>query len=261
MPASATPGRSARVRPRRVPQGTGRSSAEPFGACTMRAVLANLEHSSAVASRNSTASTADKRLSHVVKELERSCVIVRRATLPAAFLLGLVAVAGVGSSALADAALRGSNPADGAVLTDPPGEVTLIFDETLQERFTTVKITASGGVAVQVGKAATAGAKVVQPLPTTLASGRYTVAYRIVSADGHPVSGTTSFRVQQPLPSASGEPTAATAASTSLEPSSAVTAPTVDSRSGPWLWIIAAVVLTAIAGVLIIGRRRGPTSP
>ena len=177
-----------------------------------------------------------------------------------ASLAGLMTAAAVASPAQADAALRETSPKDGAVLAERPGEVRLGFNEDLQGRFTTVKVTASGGDEVRVAKAVTDGPTVRQPLPATLQPGLYTVAYRIVSADGHPVSGTMSFRVQAPSPSPSASVTVIPSTDTTTPSAAAEPDVQQDSGSTFWLWAVGGVVLTAVAGVLVVGRRRSSGS-
>jgi methionine-rich copper-binding protein CopC len=178
--------------------------------------------------------------------------MTHRTRLWAAILIGVAATLGVAAPAFADAALRETSPKDGAVLTAPPGTVTFTFNEKLQGRFTNVTVTAAGGDAVAVAEATTDGPTVTQPLPGTLAAAEYTVQVRVVSADGHPVTGKTSFRVQTPSPSA--VPSTVATVVPSLTPVAAPADP--DAGSGTWLWAVGGAVAAAIAGVLVAGRRR-----
>lgn len=59
-------------------------------------------------------------------------------------------------------------------------------------------VTGPDGATWQDGPAAIAGSVLTQPLRALSASGRYVVAYRIVSDDGHPVSGELSFTLTVP---------------------------------------------------------------
>ena len=184
-----------------------------------------------------------------------------------ALLLAVLTVTAVtlvtGPPAFADAALKQSSVRDGAVLSEPPGEVTLTFNEKLQERFTTVQVTGAGTEAVEVADATTDGPTVIQRLPARLPPGEYTVAYRIVSADGHPVAGKLTFRLQGPPAITSPSPAIAlsvTPSATGASAAAVASAPADDENgSSAWLWIIAGVVVVAVAGVLLAGlRRRGP---
>jgi methionine-rich copper-binding protein CopC len=86
--------------------------------------------------------------------------------LSAAALLGVLAVAGMTpSAAFADAVLRSASPQDGAVLARVPQTVIFTFNERLQERFTSVKVTGTDGGSLAVPGSRTDGAKVSQALP------------------------------------------------------------------------------------------------
>ena len=66
-----------------------------------------------------------------------------------------------------------------------------------------VLVTKSDGASVVSGKSAVADNTVTTPVKTG-PSGDYTVAYRVVSADGHPVSGRLSFTVGTGTPGGGG---------------------------------------------------------
>jgi methionine-rich copper-binding protein CopC len=104
--------------------------------------------------------------------------------------------------ASAHAELVGSNPKDGATVQRLPTEVQLEFDE---EVFTPayVQVTASDGTKVGAGAPDVAGTTVTLPLTQDGPSGSYTVAYRVVSDDGHPVTGEITFDVTTGPPPAS----------------------------------------------------------
>jgi methionine-rich copper-binding protein CopC len=103
---------------------------------------------------------------------------------------GLVVLGAVPASAHAH--LVRAVPGDGATVTTAPGRVRLVFDENVRTPAALV-VTGPSGTRVEQGQ--------VQVLDNTasvrvhlMAAGRYTVAFRVVSADGHPVSAQTSFR-------------------------------------------------------------------
>ncbi|MGW1873052.1 copper resistance CopC/CopD family protein [Streptomyces sp. NPDC001975] len=109
--------------------------------------------------------------------------------------------------ASAHAALRGSDPADGAVLKSSPGSVTLTFTESvglLDDSFRVYDPT-NHRVATGDPEHGPAGSDTARiTFPKKLGTGTFTVAWRVVSADSHPVSGALTFSV--------GEPSATTAA-------------------------------------------------
>lgn len=107
-------------------------------------------------------------------------------------LLGVLStIIGV-ASADAHASLKRVTPADGAQLTSAPRDIVLVFDERVSTSFATVTVTGPSGSAV-AGRAQVVGDTVTQPLAGGLPSGTYAVAFRVVSDDGHPVSGQSRF--------------------------------------------------------------------
>ena len=101
-------------------------------------------------------------------------------------LMGLAA-----TPASAHAHLVRAVPGDGATVTTAPARVRLVFDENMGTP-AVVTVTGPSGTRVDHGSVQvqdnTASVRV-----EVLTAGRYTVAFRVVSADGHPVSAQTSF--------------------------------------------------------------------
>ena len=58
-----------------------------------------------------------------------------------------------------------------------------------------VEVTAADGTEVAAGDPQVLGATVETPLAANGPAGSYTISYRVVSADGHPVSGELTFEV------------------------------------------------------------------
>ncbi|MFE0812719.1 copper resistance CopC/CopD family protein [Streptomyces sp. NPDC058848] len=118
-------------------------------------------------------------------------------------------VLGVGAAgpASAHAALRSTDPGDGSVLRSAPRHVTLTFTESVGLRDDSFRVLDPGGHRVRTGEAGRAEGRsdtARVTLSGELGEGTYTVAWRVVSADSHPVSGAFTFSV--------GKPSAATAA-------------------------------------------------
>jgi len=128
--------------------------------------------------------------------------LITRSTLPVvtgAFLVGLLLL--VASPASAHAMLEGSDPAADAVLTAPPASVDLTFNEAITLLPDSVRVFGPDGTRVDDGTIArthddpaTAGVGVRPDLP----DGTYLVAYRVVSADSHPIEGAYTFVIGHP---------------------------------------------------------------
>lgn len=100
------------------------------------------------------------------------------------------------SPASAHAGLVGTDPSDGASLTTMPTSVTLSFNESIGNP-AYVAVTAPDGTQLDVSGARAVDAEVHAEVADPGQRGTYTMAYRVVSADGHPVEGTVTFDVTQ----------------------------------------------------------------
>ncbi|MEU4985974.1 copper resistance protein CopC [Streptomyces sp. NPDC021969] len=115
-------------------------------------------------------------------------------------LLVLLLLGGAGPAS-AHAALGSTDPADGTVLQRAPGHVTLTFSESVGLRDDSFRVLDPGGHRVRTGAAGHADGRsdtARVALPDGLGEGTYTVAWRVVSADSHPVSGAFTFSVGKP---------------------------------------------------------------
>jgi copper transport protein len=95
----------------------------------------------------------------------------------------------------AHAALLKTDPAAGSVLDTAPKEVRLEFSEPVQLRFGGVRVFDARLGRVDRGQARMAAPAVAVVSLGQLARGPYTVAWRVISADSHPVRGTFTFSV------------------------------------------------------------------
>ncbi|MCU1499703.1 MAG: Copper resistance protein CopC [Acidimicrobiales bacterium] len=106
-------------------------------------------------------------------------------------------VLGPAAPASAHAELVASTPVDGGVVERAPEEITLQFSEDVSVQPDGVRVLDASGERVDAGTATAAGSTVTAPVDGPLADGGYVVAWRVVSADGHPVRGAFSFSVGQ----------------------------------------------------------------
>ncbi|MFG2121676.1 copper resistance CopC/CopD family protein [Streptomyces sp. NPDC048710] len=118
-------------------------------------------------------------------------------------VLLLLAVAGAllagAGPASAHAALTGSDPAQGVVVDKAPTQVALTFSEKVAMNDDSLQVLDPKGKKVEVGSPANlSGTTYAVKLKSGLAKGTYTVAYQVVSADSHPVSGAFTFSIGAP---------------------------------------------------------------
>lgn len=112
----------------------------------------------------------------------------------AAALAGLVVLAPA-TPAAAHNQLIETDPAPQDQLTTSPDAVELVFVEPLDPDYTTVIVNDADQSPVPLGEQVIDGGRVTVSLPSPLPDGAYTVAYRVVSNDGHPVQGSYEFTV------------------------------------------------------------------
>jgi len=91
-----------------------------------------------------------------------------------------------------------SYPLDGSTSSHTPTQVWIEFDGELQtidgEVVNTLKVTDSTGLVVSAEEAVIEGAKISTQVSDQSVGGVFTVEYRIVSEDGHPVEGSYTFQ-------------------------------------------------------------------
>lgn len=157
--------------------------------------------------------------------------------------------------ASAHAHLVESLPQAGAVLAAGPSEVVLTFDQPVQAfpGANGVVVTGPKSSHWACGRARINGNTLTASMSEVGPPGRYQIHYRVLGADGHPITGSVPIDIRR---SASAAYTASTASAASA--AAAMTAFNVDQPRGlaampAWLWI---ALLSAIAVCVgAVGRR------
>ncbi|HVL94647.1 MAG TPA: CopD family protein [Solirubrobacteraceae bacterium] len=115
-----------------------------------------------------------------------------------ALVAAVALLAAAPAAASAHAVLQSTVPERGAALDAPPGEVRLRFTEPVEARFGAIRVFDAAGREVQAGEPfhpGGRGAEIAVRLRPGLGDGGYTLTYRVISADSHPVSGGVVFAV------------------------------------------------------------------
>lgn len=102
------------------------------------------------------------------------------------------------TAASAHAYLESAEPSQSEVLLVAPRQVVLHFDEPVEIDFGSIRVFGPSGRRVDQGGTHHPGSdthSVVIGLPAGLADGTYVVAWRVISADSHPVHGAYLFSV------------------------------------------------------------------
>lgn len=197
----------------------------------------------------------------------------------AALALGLTAAVTTltASPASAHDRMLSSDPADGAQLATAPTAIMLTFNTEPLPVEPQVVVSDSAGTVVTQGAPTIEGSTATLALDPAVALGgdTYTVAWRVVSSDGHPIEGTFAFAVAaQPEAPVSEEPTtedeatpeetatedATTDAAEETSPESSASQAT-DAEDGgssllPVLVGLGALVVAAAVVVVLVVRRR-----
>lgn len=211
-------------------------------------------------------------------------------------LLTVIGTVGLAGQAGAHTDLAVSDPADGGTLSAAPSAITLTFNEPVQDFEPLIALTGPDGQPYPTGTPIVDSTTVRSDVQAIGPAGTYTIAYRVVSIDGHPVTGQLQFELATvavaepaPPPAAPATPTTATPSAVASTPSTSpnpttsaapstvgggstspvdtsTAAPTglaassADGSSGPsgWVWaaLVGAAVLIAAAGVVIVRQRR-----
>ncbi|MDQ4008305.1 MAG: copper resistance protein CopC [Actinomycetota bacterium] len=170
-----------------------------------------------------------------------------------ALLAGLLL--GPAAPALAHTQLDNAVPTEGETLTKSPGNLQLVFTEPVDPSLATVVVRGPDGRDLARGPARQLGSGLVQPVAPSAEAGRVRVFYRVVSLDGHPVTGSYSFEVLR------GDPNAAQGGPDAGEDEG--TTPAAGGSSGSSTLLLGAGAVLALlgAGALLARRRRAPATP
>ncbi|CAM8619806.1 PcoD Putative copper export protein [Acidimicrobiia bacterium] len=120
--------------------------------------------------------------------------IARQLVATLAILVGVLALGTTAASA--HATLESSSPADGQSVLTSPSEIRITFNEAVTTISGGLSVLDADGKTVDVGNSEVVGGRtLVAPISETLSDGTYVATYRVLSADGHPVSGSILFGV------------------------------------------------------------------
>ena len=155
------------------------------------------------------------------------------------------------NGANAHSGLISSNPSQGEVLEQLPQAFTFTFNEELivieGETVNSLQLIAEGSVEKTELEVNTVGPDINGLLPSgTYPPGVYEITYRVVSADGHPITGEISFSTQS----------STTISSAPAEPvTTAYVDESEESTSQTFIYILAGLLLALIA-IFVMKKKR-----
>jgi copper transport protein len=122
--------------------------------------------------------------------------IVKRLVIAVAVAVGIVAFAAPGVAS-AHAILDSSDPVSSAVLATSPTQITLTFNEEIESKLSSIRLFDANQREVEIDKTQRSAANQNTAFASVpqLKNGVYIVVWRVVSADGHPVSGAFPFEI------------------------------------------------------------------
>lgn len=189
--------------------------------------------------------------------------------------LAAVALLLAPSPALAHDVLTGSDPEDGATLETVPEEIVLTFNNAPMEggEGSAIVVTGPDGeTQYEDGALAFGDTEVTVGLAPLDEAGEYSIAYRVVSSDGHPIQDTITFSVTDeaiaeaaPEEPAEEEPaeTEEPAAEEVEESPAAAEEPAAEGSSTTTLLLVGGIATLAVIGliaVLVVRMRKRPGS-
>lgn len=208
----------------------------------------------------------------------------RRAVRPVGPILAVLAtlvlaLLGPISPAAAHDVVTGTNPADGQALEAAPEAIEVSFSNTPLALGAVILVEDAQGADWTTGEVQIAGNSAAQPLRPDAPAGKYTVTWRVVSSDSHPIEGTFDFTVTGTEAQASPSGTAATAPAqpvpTASEPAQAVPTPAAGAEPAAAaepaagfpvgfvivLGVILVLALVIVVVALLARRRAGAADP
>ena len=169
-------------------------------------------------------------------------------------VLGLFAAA----PAQAHDELVASNPAAEEQLDQVPEEVVLTYSAEIMDIGNAIEITDPQGEVVSQGEPVVEGRDISQAISGADAEGTYTVTWRVVSSDGHPIEGRYEFTVGTASDSAASDSASSAQDDASTEAAENAAEQAESQGINPLVWVLLGVlVLAVVIAVVVYSTRRG----
>jgi len=182
----------------------------------------------------------------------------KAATALLAALVVLLATLASASAASAHDVVESTNPANGSTVASLPANLSITLDNTPGALGSSIQVKDASGKDWAQGSVRVVDHVAMQQLKAGGPAGKYTVLWRLVSSDSHPIEGTFSFTASGAAGGASaGDSSAANTAAAPAQTTTAA-APAAQPGAGfPWGIVVTIVVLVlAVAALGIFARRR-----
>jgi methionine-rich copper-binding protein CopC len=170
--------------------------------------------------------------------------------------LALVALLLTAGPASAHDVAESSSPADGATVATAPAKVSITFNNTPLGLGSEVKVTDAAGTDWTDGKVEIVDNVASQKLREGAPAGKYTVVWRVVSSDSHPIEGTFAFTATAAAAGAASAPVQTVG---TPQPGATQATGTASDSSEPFPWSIVVFAVVALGLLITLGvlaRRR-----
>lgn len=190
----------------------------------------------------------------------RQTLLIRALLLAALLLAGFTAVLATAQPAHAHDELVSTLPAAGERLDAAPKELELTFSNALMDLGNQVQVLDADGRNWAEAALVLNRETLVQPLPAEMPNGEYSVRWRAVSSDGHPITGSYEFLVG--ADAVAGSAVTAVPAESGTAADGADTESTSESDDGGLpAWLVPGIVggvvgLLLYAGYSVLSRRK-----
>lgn len=183
----------------------------------------------------------------------------------AALALAVAALLWAPAAAFGHASQVGSSPTEGELLDTAPSEVRIDFDSALLEIGAALIVRSADEESITTGPAVVGDRVFSVPVDPAAGPGEYSVAYRVVSKDGHTIENSFTYIVAgEPTPEEVSEsavpepisepatPEPATPEPATPEPATPEPAPTPDTVGAPPEGSIMPFILFGGVGLVIV---------
>lgn len=184
----------------------------------------------------------------------RSTIPFRKVGTRAAGLLAILLLALLGPIGAASAhdQLISNDPVSGSTVHDMPQKIVLTYNNTPIAIGSEIRVEDKAGNNWASGPAQVTDRNVEQAIQDGTPAGDYTVKWRVVSSDGHPIQGTFDFTTSSGPAAGAATPSGAADENTTEDPQE-----TAGQGLAPWVIPTGLAVLIVIgAGAAIFWRRR-----
>ncbi|MFQ4147916.1 copper resistance CopC family protein [Arthrobacter sp. LAPM80] len=175
----------------------------------------------------------------------------------AALLAALVLLSGSAAAALAHDAVTGTSPADGSTLATVPGKVEITLSNIPAVIGSQVLVLDAAGTNWSVGGVEVLDDVATQALKPGAPAGKYTVKWRLVSSDSHPIEGEFAFTATAAA-TATAAPVVGAGPIVSVQAQEPPAPPAAHNDSAvPWSVIgLVVVLLGLVVALVVVARRR-----